>query len=281
MAAEDPRAERLAAWDRAAAGWERRNDEMAAMTGVVAERMVELLAPEAGETVLELGAGLGDTGYLAAPALGPEGRLITTDFAPAMVDAARRRAEALGVSNAEHCVMDAAAIDVPDASVDGVLSRFALMLIPDPGGVLAEVRRVLRPGGRAVFAVWAESERNPWATTFGRAMVRAGHAQPSEPGQPGPFALGDPDTVSRLARGAGFRDVDFETMEVTAEHRSFEDYWASVLDMAATTSATVAALPEDERRELRAAIEHDARAYQGDDGVLRMPGAALVFRLRR
>jgi ubiquinone/menaquinone biosynthesis C-methylase UbiE len=278
--ATDQRAEQLEAWNRAAAGWERRNDEMAEMARAVAERMVALLDPQPGETVLELGAGIGDTGYLAAPRLGAGGRLISTDFAAGMVEAAQRRAAALGLENVEHRVMDAVAIDLADASVDGVLSRFAVMLVPEPGRVLAETRRVLRPdGGRAVFAVWGDRERNPWATTFGRAMMRGGYMPPPQEGDPGPFSLADREVANALARNAGFVEVEFEDVDVVAEHASFDAYWASVMDMAASTSAIVAGLPKEERAALRAAVEADAAPYRQDDGSLRLPGAALVFRL--
>ena len=275
--AEDTPKDELDAWNRASAGWERRNDQVTRMTGGVARRMVELLGPQPGETVLELASGVGDTGYLAAQALGAEGRLISTDFSPGMVDVARRRAETLGVVNVEHRVMDATAIDLPDRSVDGVLCRFGLMLIPEPARVLADIRRVLgAEGGRAVVAVWAEPERNPWATTFGRALVRAGHVAPPEPGGPGMFALAEPATLAGLARAAGFTDVDVEELELAAEYGSFEDYWGSIMDMAANTSALVAALPEAARAELRETVERDAEPYRAASGGYRFPAAALV-----
>ena len=75
--------------------------------------MVELLDPRPGETILDIAAGVGDTGLLAARALQPGGRLVSTDLAQGMVDAARRRAEALGVTNAEHVRAAAAGCPSP------------------------------------------------------------------------------------------------------------------------------------------------------------------------
>ena len=95
------------------------------------ERLVALLDPVPGETVLELAAGPGDTGFIAAERLGPKGCLLSTDIAPEMVDAARRRAAELGVENVEFRVEDASSIDLSDASVDGVICRFGVMLVPD------------------------------------------------------------------------------------------------------------------------------------------------------
>ncbi len=119
--------------------------------------------------MLELAAGPGDTGFIAAERLGPNGLLLSTDVAPEMVAAARRRAAELGIENVEFRVEDASAIDLADASVDGVLCRFGVMLVPDPERALGEIARVLRPEGRVALAVWASSDANDWMTAAGRS----------------------------------------------------------------------------------------------------------------
>ena len=111
VSARRPRSSRPGA--RVAAGWERRRALFWDATRPLSERMVELLDPQPGETILELAAGPGDTGFLAAERLGPGGRLLSTDVAPEMVDAARRRAAELGVTNADFRVLDAARSTCP------------------------------------------------------------------------------------------------------------------------------------------------------------------------
>ncbi len=91
-----------------------------------------------------------------------------------MVEAAQRLSTRLGVTGIEHRVVDAENIDLPDASVDGVLCRWGLMLFGDPVRALSEIRRVLRPGGRFGCSVWATADANPWASVAGRAMAEAG-----------------------------------------------------------------------------------------------------------
>ena len=88
--------------------------------------------------------------------------MISTDFAPEMVDVARRYGEAGGLTNVEHRVMDAENMDIDDDSVDGVVCRYGYMLMADPAAALKETRRVLKDGGPLAFAVWAVPERNPW-----------------------------------------------------------------------------------------------------------------------
>src|SRR5688572_4144898 len=109
-----PDHERREAWERVAPGWERRNEGVAQMAAPVARRMVELLDPRPGETILDIAAGVGDTGLLAAARIRPGGRLITSDFASAMLDAARRRAAELGVEDVEFLAADAHDLPLPD-----------------------------------------------------------------------------------------------------------------------------------------------------------------------
>ena len=167
------REENIQAWRSVAAGWERQRALIWSATHVVSERLVELLDPRPGQSVLELAAGPGDTGFLAYPRILPGGQLLTTDVAPEMLEAARRRAAELGLDNVTFAVEDAASLTLADASVDGVLCRWGLMLVPDMEGAAAEIARVLRPGGRAAVAVWASPEENEWMTAGGRSVPKA------------------------------------------------------------------------------------------------------------
>lgn len=271
-----PDHERREAWERVARGWERRNAGVAQMAAPVAGRMVELLDPRPGETILDIAAGVGDTGLLAAARILPGGRLITSDFASAMLDAARRRAAELGVEHVEFLAADAHDLPLPDGSVDGALCRWGYMLMPAPEGALRETRRVLRDGvGRAAFAVWTGPERNPWASALAGPFVRLGHVPPPDPSEPGMFALGDPAVLERVVRAAGFASVELHEVELAAEHESFEAWWETALDMSANLSGVVARLSADEIDEVRAAVQHEAEAYRAGAGY-RLPGVCLV-----
>ena len=129
---DDYRAESRDRWEQSAAGWERRREEFQRMARPLSQWMVEAIAPQPGHRVLELAAGLGDTGLLAAELVRPGGEVLITDGAEAMVAAAARNAEAAGADNVETRVMEAEWIDLPTASTDGVLCRFGYMLLADP-----------------------------------------------------------------------------------------------------------------------------------------------------
>jgi ubiquinone/menaquinone biosynthesis C-methylase UbiE len=124
--------------------WERRRVDVEKVATPLREWMLCELRPQEGDTVLELAAGVGETGFEAAALVGKTGRLITSDLSPAMLEAARRRGAELGIANVEYRIIDAERIKLDDDSVDGVLCRFAYMLMADPAAAFAETRRVLR-----------------------------------------------------------------------------------------------------------------------------------------
>jgi SAM-dependent methyltransferase len=262
----DYRTESYANWQRVAPSWERRREDMWLATEPVSRNLVERLQLEPGQTVLELAAGPGQTGLLAADAVGPEGRLISTDFAPAMVDAARRLTQERRVGNIEHRVMDAEAIDLPDASVDAVLCRWGFMLFADPARAFAETRRVLRPGGRLAFAVWAPPDTNPWAAVVGRTVVAHGAMPPPEPDAPGMFLFANPERIDAVVRGAGFERVEIDDVAVAFTYDSFDDYWTVTLELGAGIANALAPLPEEEREQIRADVERAAEPYRTADG---------------
>ena len=160
--------------------------------------MVRELSARAGDTVLELAAGVGDTGFDAAAIAGERGRLISSDFSPAMLAAARRRGAERGLDNVEYRVIDAERIELEADSVDGVLCRFGYMLMADPAAALAETRRVLRPGGRVALAVWGAMERNPFFTIVAISLVRHGHLPPPEPPGPPVFSMASAERTTAL-----------------------------------------------------------------------------------
>lgn len=272
---QDYRDTSLASWEASAPGWARWSAAFDATARPVSEWMLERLDPQPGETVLELAAGTGDVGYAMAQRLGADGRLIASDFSPAMLEWARKRAAELGIGNADFRVVDAERIDLPDASVDGVVCRYGYMLVADPGAALRESRRVLRPGGRLVFATWADPDRNPWASVIGRVLVERGVIPPPEPGQPGIFALSEPDRIRALVTTAGFDEPVIEEMPVTFEYESFDDYWDFLQTAAGAVAGILAGLPSRERDAIRDAVAERLAPYADDTGRQRYPGVSL------
>jgi SAM-dependent methyltransferase len=255
----------LDSWERFSGNWEAERDFIAEKTGPVRGRMVERLDPAAEETILELAAGTGETGFAIAERLGDGGRLIMTDFASGMVEAARRRGEELGLSNVDYRVLDAERMDLEDDSVDGVGCRFGYMLMADPAKALAETRRVLRDGGRLVFVVWGAPQDNLWAAIPGMTMVELGHLPPPEPGAPGIFAMGDPQRINELVAGAGFGEPQVEQVEVDWGYTDPDDHWEKTLKLAAPIADAYGSLDEQGQAEVREKVaERVAERIEGE-----------------
>src|SRR5919106_4472796 len=194
----------LHTWGGVAAAWERHADKIQTINAPVAEWLVARLEPKRGQTILELAAGPGDTGFTIAREL-RDGRLISSDLAPEMVEIARRRAGGFDLTKVEFRTIDAQAIDLPDDHVDGIVCRFGFMLMPDPASALSECRRVLRDGGTLVSATWGPPESNPWIVALGIAMLQHGHPLPGDPYEPGGmFSMSDTDRVQAMLAHAGF-----------------------------------------------------------------------------
>jgi SAM-dependent methyltransferase len=272
---EEYRRTALENWQVMAAGWERRRAELERVTRPVSERMVQALDPQPGDTVLELAAGPGDTGFLAATILGEKGRLISSDFSSEMVEVARRRAAELGLGNVEHRVIDAEEIPLDDDSVNGVLCRFGFMLMPDSAAALAETRRVLRPGGRLALAVWGQAERNPWISIAGRILAERGLAPPPEPGTPGMFVLADAERLRELLEGAGFGVERVEDLPVLFTYDDVDHYIAVARETGGMFARIWSDASDEDREAIKARLSEEFVPWAVDGGY-EMPGAAVV-----
>lgn len=265
------RSQSLATWGKMAPGWEDRNEWMVGMTAPVSEWIVERLDPRPGSTVLEIAAGPGDLGFRVAERLGASGRLISTDFAPSMVDVARRFGEQRSIGNVEHRVLDAERMDLEDDSVDAVICRWGYMLMADPAAALKETRRVLRGGGSLAFAVWATPDRNPWAAIPGMTLVQRGHMPPPEPGGPGVFAMGDPDRIRELVSGAGFAEPEVDEIAFDFRYADADDLWDTIIRLAGPLAEAIKGLANDERDATRTAIMENMASYRNEDGSYTAP----------
>jgi SAM-dependent methyltransferase len=268
----------LQSWEEAAPGWVRRQELLRELGAPVSHWMVDALLLQPGQRVLELAGGLGETGMLAAELVAPMGGVIISDQAEAMLEGARARAVALGLSNVEFQVLNAEWIDLPVASVDAVICRWGYMLMADPAAALGETRRVLRPGGRLALAVWDTIARNPWAQLPAQELIERGLAPaPGDgPPLPGPFALAGPGAVEELIAQAGFGEIHLQALEVSRRHQSFEELWESTLDLSRSFHDTVLDRPESEVAEIKTALAARFKPYTKPDGALEVPGRTLV-----
>jgi SAM-dependent methyltransferase len=242
----------------------------------VSVAMVEALGLQPGQRVLELAAGPGDTGFMAAELVRPGGTLISSDGAEPMIEVARARAAHLGIDNAEFRQLELEWIDLETASVDAVLVRWGLMLTVDPTAAAHEIRRVLRPGGHAALAVWDTLERNPWAQIPGRALVALGHAEPPDPDIPGPFAMAEDGRLAEVLEDAGFIDVAVVAVGLERHYATAQDIVAESANCSPSFGVKYAELSQEQRAEVADHMIAAAAPYTAADGSVTLPGVSLV-----
>lgn len=162
-------------------------------------RAIDALAPVAGETVIDIGCGAGQSILQLAERVGPAGRVIGVDIAPRLLAVAARRAA--GLRQASFVAADAETVDLPAGSADAVFSRFGVMAFADPIAAFANFRRMLTPSGRLAFVCWRALEDNeldlmPLEAADLRGMVDAT-----------PFSFADAAVVRATLEAAGFETV--------------------------------------------------------------------------
>ena len=262
-------------WAAVAPAWEQHAAYADARGAGVGERMLELAALRPGGRVLELACGPGGLGLAAAARVAPDGEVVVSDVAVEMTEIAAARARAAGLENVSARVLDLEAIDEPDGGFDAVLCREGLMFALDPARAARELRRVLRPGGRAAVAVWGPRERNPWlGLVFDAVAAQLGRPVPP-PGVPGPFSLGDAVALEALLREAGLAGVTMGEQDVPLRAASFEAWWSRTCALAGPLAAILGSLPEPAIRALQERLREATAPYATPEG-LELPGVSIV-----
>jgi ubiquinone/menaquinone biosynthesis C-methylase UbiE len=229
---------------------------------------IDALHLRSGQSVIDVGAGSGG----AALALAHLGYPVTAiDAAPAMVERIRERASVAGVEIAAR-VMDAATLALPDATFDAALSVFGIILLPDAVRGLAEMRRVVRPGGRVAIVTWTEPQEYELAVALRAALVQV---RPDPPSTPLPAQLRYRERADCIAlfHAAGFDDVHVETHR--AELRAPSVRWlAERLRFAPGMAAQLDSAGPDAGRVVQRFVT-DTEVRQGQ-GEVRFAGKAFV-----
>src|SRR5262245_6523134 len=262
-------------WSAVAPAWDEHADYIDTRAAVLTERLLAIADLQPGEHVLELACGPGGAGLEAATRVTPGGAVVVSDVAPEMTAIATARAEKLGLTNVTGKALDLEAIDEPDASYDAVLCRDGLMFALDPARATGEIRRVLRPGGRAIVAVWGARTRNPWLGVVLDAVSADLGVPMPPPGIPGPFALGEDGDLERALSDGGLDDVRIEEFAVPLRAPSFDDWWQRSTALAGPVSNLLRMQPEATQQAIIERARTLVAPYERD-GALEVPGIGLA-----
>lgn len=170
---------------------------------------------------------------------------------------------------------DAQALPLPDRSVDAAVSGLVLNFIPDKACALAEMKRVVRPGGRVALYVWDYAEKMEPIRKFWDAAV-ALDPQAETLDESRRFPVCHPESLRELFVKAGFADINLRTIDVPTVFRDFADYWTPFLGGQGPAPSYCMSLTPEQRESLRVRL-HDTLPTQPDGSI---PLIARAFAIR-
>lgn len=270
--------EQRAIWDAVSSGWWRWQAEFERGAASVTALLLELGGVVPGQSVLDVGTGIGEPALTAARWVAPRGRVLGIDPSPAMIAVARRRAEDVG--NVDFAEGDAETVSLPAKSFDVALSRWALMFAADRVATLRALAGLLKPGGVLAVATWGPPQAVPMISlAFGVISERLS-LEPPPPGLPGPFSMSDPGQVTAELTAAGFNDAEVRAHVVPFRLDSVADFIGFARDV----------LPPRMKQLLRdrcgsvddpgvwEAFAQAAKRYVSADGGVSLPATSLCVR---
>ena len=237
------------------------------------EAIFPSLPVKAGDKVLDVGCGFGDTAIKLAEIVGPKGRVVGIDCCDAFLDYARKDAAARGTANVSFQRGDAE-IALPVNEYDFVFARFGTMFFTNPVAAMRNMRRALKPGGRMVHIVWRRREDNPWLS-MAKDVVLEFLPPPGEDAQtcgPGPFSMANEEMVRGMMKAAGYTDIEFKRVDakvlIGKDVKDAIDFQLA-LGPAGEIYREAGALAEAKRAEIEKALAKAIGAQaQTEDGIV-------------
>ncbi|WP_437600030.1 class I SAM-dependent methyltransferase [Sorangium sp. So ce590] len=274
-----PNADQIQYWNEVAGPkWVALHDVISAQIRPLGALAMDRAGLAAGERVLDVGCGIGETTLELGRRVGPGGAVVGVDVSAPMLDRARAAALSAGAANVAFEDADAQTAALP-GPFDVLYSRFGVMFFADPAAAFANLRKALRPGARLAFVCWRSLQENPWLFVPTLAVARHLPLPQPDPHAPGPFAFADAARIGAILSRAGFVRVHHEPIDrelSVAGGRSLDETVDFLLQMGPASAALrqANAAPELVDR-VRADLREAIAPHAGPEGV-RMGGAVWV-----
>lgn len=274
MATEAANREQAEYWNaQVGETWATRQEQLDRQLEPLGAMAMDALAPAAGERLLDIGCGAGQTTLALAGRVGPGGSVLGVDISAPLLEVARRRLR--DTPSTEFLEADAQTQAFGPGAFDGVYSRFGVMFFADPAAAFANIHTALKPGARLAFVCWRPLKENGWMTIPLSAALKHVEASPAmpDPLAPGPFAFADPERVRVILTGAGFTDVAIEPRDVMIGGNDLDQS----VDLSMRVGPLSRLLKEhpDARDAVVGSLRETLGTHLGPDGV-RMPGAVWI-----
>ena len=203
------------------------DDEPLSFWDLIGKRTVTNLKLQAGAKVLDVCCGTGASALPAAQAVGKNGFVVGVDLAARLLDRARTKALAAGLDNVEFRLADMTALKYPDRSFDAVVSVFSIFFVPDIEGLVRELWRMVRPGGKLAVTTWGARIFGP---AYSRWLVAVGRERPDLATAFNPWdRITDVVSVRKLLQDGGVKDAEVIAEDGVQALRSADDWWTIAL----------------------------------------------------
>lgn len=271
----------LAAWETSAQYWSKHQALIEKMYAPLTRALIEDAQIVAGQSVLDIGGGAGEPSLTIAAVVGPSGHVTFTDPTTGMVKAAQEEAERRGLANIEFHQSAAEKLPFADNSFDVAVGRLSPMFFTDVPGALREILRVVKPGGRLAFLVWADRELNPFFTVITEVLNQFVAAEPEAEDAPTAFRFARPGKLAQLLTEAGAQSVTERAMKFDTEAAiGISEFWEFRTEMSDTFRTKLAKLTPDEVSAARAAVLKAAAVYF-ENGSMEFPSEVLIISGRK
>ena len=266
-------------WDTVARGWQKWWQTFENGAQHVSDRLIELAGIRPGNRVLDIATGIGEPAVSAAKVVGKGGHVTATDMSTEMLAIAEERSRSLGLDD----IMNFKQSDAENLQLgtnhtfDAILCRWGLMFLPNLSNALVKIHQMLLPGRKLAVAVWSEPSKVPLINipmSTAREYIRdplVGQAVP------GPFSLADVGAFKKSLLKVGFTDIQSETINVTFEFDSAEDYTKFNQDIVAHIRTLLANETEKRKEEIWNAITDKAKLLFADyqSGHIKLANEAI------
>ena len=267
-------------WNRVASGWEKWDRFFDEQLACLNHRLVADARLRSGMKVLDLGSGTGYPAILGAHTVGPTGQVIGMDLAEQMLAAARRKATSRGLANMTFQTGDVTSLPFEANAFDAITSRFCLMFLPEVPKAATDIARVLKPGGWVAAAVWSAPEKNPSIGLSMAAIKQVIELPPPDPAAPGIFRLAKPGDLAGMLQQTGLVDVTDQEFLAEWSYASADEYYTSLMDIAAPIQNLMARLSTAQTQDVRRLITQAVTPYQKNNRIV-FPFAVRIVAARK
>lgn len=274
-------ADQVTYWNETVGGkWAANQERLDRVFTPLTEALIAAAAPAAGESVLDVGCGCGETSLLAARRVGSTGEVLAVDLSRPMLERAAARAEREPdrAARVRWLQADAMTLDL-DPAADLMISRFGVMFFADQTAAFRNIRRGLKPGGRFAFICWRPRPEVEWMQWPLDRMASLLVPPDQVVGQPGPFGLADHRATCAMLKAAGFSHVAATPVDPPLTLGHGPDPVAEAMTLLRDTGPSAAAL-----READPAIRPRAEAMLREaldtilaEGTVRLGGTCWLY----